>query len=97
MAHVDGLMMHLEELLVQDRPGTGSRLVKVHFHLDKLCYWFNDCIYQYSHEPTVRHIYYLMCLMDIRWMNIVLRYVDRLMLASLAFTVVNNIPYDLLT
>ena len=26
VAHVDGVMMHLEELLVQDRPGTGSRL-----------------------------------------------------------------------
>ena len=38
VAHVDGVMMHLEELLVQDRPGTGSRLVKIHFYPDKLCY-----------------------------------------------------------
>ena len=97
MAHVDGVMMHLEELLVQDRPGTASRLVKKHFHPDKLCYCFNDCIHQYSHEPTVRYIYYLMGLMDIRWMNIVLRYVGRLKPASLAFTVANSIPYDLLT
>ena len=97
VAHVDGVMMHLEELLVQDRPGTGSRLVKIHFHPDKLCCWFNDCINQYSHEPTVRYIYYLMGLMDIIWMNIVLRYVGRLKPTSLAFTVANSIPYDLLT
>ena len=97
VAHVDGVMMHLEELLVQDRPGTGPRLVKIHFHPDKLCYWFNDCIHQYSHEPTVRYIYHLMGLMDIRWMNIVLRYVNRLKPASLTFTVVNSIPYDLYT
>ena len=38
-----------------------------------------------------------MGLMDIRWMNIVLRYVGRLKPASLAFTVANRIPYDLLT
>ena len=97
VAHVDGVMMHLEELLVQDRPGTGPRLVKIHFHPDKLCYWFNDCIHQYSHEPTVRYIYHLMGLMGIRWMNIVLRYVNRLKPASLTFTVVNSIPYDLYT
>ena len=84
-------------MLEQDRPGTGSRLVKIHFHPDKLCYWFNDCIHQYSHEPTVRYIYYLMSLMDFRWMNIVLRYVGRLKPASLTFTVTNSIPYDLLT
>ena len=48
VAHVDGVMMHLEELLVQDRPGTGPRLVKIHFHPDKLCYWFSDSIHQYS-------------------------------------------------
>ena len=35
------------------------------------------------------HIYYLMGLMNIRWMDIVLRY------APLVFTVVNSIPYDL--
>ena len=97
VAHVDGVMMHLEELLVQDMPGTGPRLVKIYFHPDKLCYWFNDCIHQYSHEPTVRYIYHLMGLMDIRWMNIVLRYVNRLKPASLTFTVVNSIPYDLYT
>ena len=51
VAHVDGVMMHLEELLVQNRPG------KIHFHPNKLCYWFNDCIHQYSHGPTVRYIY----------------------------------------
>ena len=96
VAYVDGLMMELEELLVQDRPGTGSRLVKIHFHPDKLCYWFNDCIHQYSYEPTVRYIHYLMALMDIRWMNTVLRYLDRLNPASLAYTVVNSIPCDLL-
>ena len=94
---MDGVMMNLEELLVQDRPGTGSRLVKIHFHPDKLCYWFNDCIHKYSHEPTVNYSYYLMGLMDIKWMNIVLRYVGRLKPASLAFTVDNSIPYDLLT
>ena len=82
---------------MQDRPGTGSRLVKIHIHPDKLCYWFNDCIHQYSHKPAVRFIYYLMGLMGIRWMNIVLRYVGRLSPASLAFTVVNSIPSDLLT
>ena len=38
-----------------------------------------------------------MGLMDIRWMNIVLRYVGRLKPASLALTVANSIPYDLLT
>ena len=42
-------------------------------------------------------MHYLMDLMDIRWMNIVLRYVGRLKPASLAFTVANSIPYDLLT
>ena len=56
VAHVDGVMMHLEELLVQNSPGTSSRLVKIHFHPDKPCYWFNDCIHQYSHGPTVRYI-----------------------------------------
>ena len=86
-------MMHLEEMLVQNRLGTSSRLVKIHCHPDKLCYWFNDCIHQYSHAPTVRYIYYLMGLMNIRWMNIVLGYVGRLMPAPLAFTVVNSIPY----
>ena len=60
VAHVDGVMMHLEELLVQNRLGTSSRLVKIHFCPDKLCYWFNDCIHQYSHAPTVKYIYYLM-------------------------------------
>ena len=66
VAHVDGVMMHLEEFLVQNRPGTSSRLVKIHFHPDKLYYWFNDCIHQYSHGPTVRYIYYLMakCILD---------------------------------
>ena len=97
VAHVDGVMMHLEEFLVQNRLGTSSRLVKIHFHPDKLCYWFNDCIHQYSHAPTVRYIYYLMGLMNIRWMNIVLGYVGRLMPAPLAFTVVNSIPYGLCT
>ena len=97
VAHVDGVMMHLEELPLQDRPGTGSRLVKIPFHPDKLCYWLNDCIHQYSNEPTVRYIHYLMGLMDIRWMNIVLRYVGRLKPASLTFTVANSILYDLLT
>ena len=29
VAHVNGVMMHLEELLVQNRPGTSSRLVKI--------------------------------------------------------------------
>ena len=38
-----------------------------------------------------------MGLMDIRWMNIVLRYVNRLKPASVTFTVVNSIPYDLYT
>ena len=97
VAHVEGVMMHLEELLVQNRPGTSSRLVKIHFHPDKLCYWFNDCIHQYSHGPTVRYIYYLMGLMNIRWMDIVLRYVGGLNPAPLAFIVVNSIPYDLFT
>ena len=97
VADVDGVMMHLEELLVQNRPGTSPRLVKIHFHPDKLCSWFNGCIHQYSHRPTVRYIYYLMGLMNIRWMNIVLRYVGRLTPAPLAFTVVNSIPYDLFT
>ena len=31
VAHVDGVMMHLEELLVQNRLGTSPRLVKIHF------------------------------------------------------------------
>ena len=53
VTHVDGVMMHLEEMLVQDRPGTGPRLVKIYFHPDKLCYWFNDCIHQYSHEQIL--------------------------------------------
>ena len=97
VAHVYGVMMHLEELLMQNRPGTSSRLVKIHFHPDKLCYWFNDCIHQYSHGPTVRYIYYLIDLMNITWMDIVLRYVGRLNPAPLAFTVVNSIPYDLFT
>ena len=57
VVHVGGVMMHLEELLVQNRLGTSPRLVKIHFHPDKLCYWFNDCIHQYSHAPTVRYIY----------------------------------------
>ena len=92
VAHIDGVMMHVEELLVQNRPGTNSRLVKIHFHPDKLCYWFNDCIHQYSHGPTVRYIYYLMGFMNVRWMDIVLRYVGRLNPAPLAFTVVNRIP-----
>ena len=38
-----------------------------------------------------------MGLMNIRWMNIVLEYVGRLMPAPLAFTVVNSIPYGLFT
>ena len=38
-----------------------------------------------------------MGLMNIRWMDIVLRYVGRLNPAPLAFTVVNSIPYDLFT
>ena len=38
-----------------------------------------------------------MGLMSIRWMNIVLGYVGRLMPAPLAFTVVNSIPYGLFT
>ena len=97
VAHVDGVMMHLKELLVQNRSGTSSWLVKIHFHPDKLCYWFNDCIHQYNHGPTVRYIYCLMGLMNIRWMDIVLRYVGRLNPAPLAFTVVNSIPYDLFT
>ena len=69
VAHVDVVMMYLEELLVQNRPGTSSRLAKIHFHLDKLCYWFNDCIHQYSHGPTASYIYHLMGLMNIRWMD----------------------------
>ena len=56
-----------------------------------------DCIHQYSHGPTVRYTYYLMGLMNIRWMDIVLRYMGRINPAPLAFTVVNSIPYDLFT
>ena len=64
-------MMHLQELLVQNRSGTSSRLLL--------------------------YIYYLMGLMNIRWMDIVLRYEGRLNPAPLAFTLVNSIPYDLFT
>ena len=38
-----------------------------------------------------------MGLMNIRWMDIVLRYVGRLNPTPLAFTVVNSITYDLFT
>ena len=36
VTHFDGVMMHLEELLVQNRQGTSPRLVKIHFHPDKI-------------------------------------------------------------
>ena len=60
VAHIDGVMLYLEELLVQNRSGTSSRLVKIHFHPDKLCCWLNDCIHQYIHGPTVSYIYILL-------------------------------------
>lgn len=73
----DGFILHLIEILPSTVRGTSSRrLVIINFFPKKIIYYCDGWLHKISHERTVWYIYYIMGLINVKWMQIILKDIE---------------------